>query len=137
MTPSIDSSLLCCCTSLWLRNVNIMQLRGYLLLPKSKSWYSYTMDRQDVSLACSDGCPNHSSVLWKTVNEGYIYILLTRATLSLYAALIWVGELHDAKDSASLVMKNDFFIKEKSFFVSASDIKGWLKIFLSGQLPYA
>lgn len=71
------------------------------------------MDRQDVSLTCSDGCPNHSSD-----------ILLTRATLSLFAALILVGELHDAKDSASLVMKNDFFIKEKSFFVSASDIKG-------------
>jgi hypothetical protein len=35
--------------------------------------------------------------------------------LSLYAALILVGKLHDAKDSASLVMKNDFFIKEKSF----------------------
>jgi hypothetical protein len=44
-----------------------------------------------------------------------IYIFLTRATLSLYAALILVGKLHDAKDSASLVMKNDFFIKEKSF----------------------
>lgn len=54
----------------------------------------------------------------------YIYMLLTRATLSLYAALILVGMLHDAKDSASLVMKNDFFVKEKSFSFQQVTLRG-------------